>query len=119
MFEPCFAPLVKSGKKKCTIRKKGRREINVGDLMDARMWSGRPYCSKTVKLIEAPITKIADIYINSGLIFFSVIVDGLELELPEITKLAGQDGFSNVMDFLRFFRDKYGLPFEGQIIHWD
>ena len=119
MFEPRFADLVKSGKKKCTIRKKGKREVRVGDLMDARIWSGRPYWSKTVKLIESPITKVEEIVIlKPGMLNPMVMIDD-ELIIPGlVVGIAYRDGFDRIESFIRYFRDKYELPFVGNIIHW-
>lgn len=119
MFEPRFAPFVSTGRKKCTIRKKGKRETRIGDLMDARQWAGKPYRSKTIKLIESPINKVQSIRIDT---LDTVFVDGVILGHSELAKIAKADGFKDINyieDFFEFFSSKYSIPFKGQIIHWD
>lgn len=119
MFEHRFADDVRAGLKKCTIRKKGKRVTKVGYLMDARIWSGVPYRSKTIKLIESPIVKIQDFEIN----FIDEVKLGGEVlydsQIAQIAEADGFKGYDQIDNFIRFFFDRYGFPFYGQLIHWD
>lgn len=43
-----------------------------------------------------------------------VKIDGRKLLIPEVVKLAHNDGFDHVFDFYKWFNE----DFEGKIIHW-
>lgn len=45
---------------------------------------------------------------------FDVVIDNRKLKLPDIKKLAINDGFDSVEDFFAYFN----TDFKGQIIHW-
>ncbi len=45
---------------------------------------------------------------------FDVVINNRKLKLPEIKKLAINDGFDSVEDFFAYF----DTDFQGQIIHW-
>lgn len=51
---------------------------------------------------------------NGYLNDYKVYVDGRELNIKEVQRVAWNDGFDNVISFLLWFRD----GFEGKIIHW-
>ena len=43
-----------------------------------------------------------------------VIIDGRQLSMPEVNRLALNDGFENMAEFWMWFKD----GFNGKIIHW-
>lgn len=49
-----------------------------------------------------------------GLKGFQVIVDGKNLSREEIEKIAVNDGFDEVVDFVNYFKE----DFTGKLIHW-
>ena len=54
-FKPQFAPLVKAGTKRQTIRPMPKRERDIpkeGDLESWREWTGKPYRSKQRELCQ-------------------------------------------------------------------
>lgn len=59
MFKPRFAPLVKDGRKLQTMRPVPKVMPRPGDIIDCRMWAGKPYRSKHVKLCEGRITRVS------------------------------------------------------------
>jgi hypothetical protein len=97
-----------------TIRE-GKR-FKAGDYFSPRVWSGKPYASKQIKIAhDIKIRKVWDFeltfddlfYINEELYAYSSSHDALET-------LARNDGLEQV-DLLNWFNK----PFEGQIICWN
>lgn len=64
MFKEQFAPLVKSGTKRQTVRPTPAVMPREGDTISLRKWSGKPYRSKQIKLREGKITKVERITID-------------------------------------------------------
>jgi hypothetical protein len=97
-----------------TIRE-GKR-FKAGDYFSPRVWSGKPYASKQIKIAhDIKIRKVWDFeltfddlfYISKELYAYSSSHDALET-------LARNDGLEQV-DLLNWFNK----PFEGQIICWN
>lgn len=122
MFQPRFAPLVECGAKSSTIRKTPKREIRVGDLLDLRTWSGKPYRSKQIGLIETRCTNCVPISLRVRAGRFLVTIGegrfAVSLFTPEVNKLATREGFANPTDMAEWFQSEHGLPFKGVLIEW-
>lgn len=114
-----YVPLVRSGKKKMTIRrvrKKGNPKV--GDKLTLYTGMRSPQCA-LIKTVECsavvPITLFWD-----GM----VILNGKKLSPRETQVIAISDGFESSEDFINFFKETYGLyqdcqdGFEGNIIEW-
>ena len=120
MFRPRFAALVQTGKKFQTVRPVPKRAQDMprpGDLFDARVWLGRPRCSKTSKLLvePAPICFVRSITIHAtGLLE----IEGRYLSTVEMEAFARADGFADLDELLAWFRDEHDLPFTGIVIDW-
>lgn len=115
-FLPALAPLVKSGEKRQTVRQTPKTPIYAGDILDARMWSGKPYRSETVRLIEAPILRVTgiDIFFEEGI--------ALNGHWTDPDAFARADGFeTGFAEMCSFFRSQYkdlGDQFTGIAIFW-
>ena len=48
----------------------------------------------------------------------AVEVDGRMLDERQALALARRDGFATVAQFVEFFSETHGLPFDGQVIRW-
>jgi hypothetical protein len=116
MFKPQFAALVKSGKKRQTVRPtpKGRMPV-AGDTIEMRQWTGMPYRSKQRLLGESTIVHVERISIdrtalikNGGNYFGLLICD----------EFARADGFKDFADMVQWFDETHGLPFQGIVIYW-
>lgn len=120
MFQPRFATLVESGKKLQTVRAKPRRMPKVGDILDAREWTGRPYASKQRKLGDRAITKIEPIEIRyTKELGFFVQVGDCELGYYEAHAFARADGFSDFGDMITWLGNTHThFPFCGIVIYW-
>ena len=114
MFQPRFAPLVRSGQKCQTIRSWPARVPKVGDIIDCREWSGKPYRSKQISLIERPLVGVKRVRIehdrawdvlNEGGVYWS--------RISELDPFAKADGFRDWDDLIEWFTANHALPFEG------
>lgn len=109
-FQPIFADLIRSGSKTQTIRRSARAET--GDTL--QLYTGQR--TKDCKLIGVatcqhcePIT-IAEGHVSTG---YHRLSDG------DALAIAKRDGFESVASMKDWFRDRYGLPFEGHRIMWN
>lgn len=115
MFQPRFAPLVKSAIKRQTVRRLPKRERDmpeVGDRISAREWMGDPYRSKQRPLIEGVITEVEPISIE-----YDYITVNTNSEPCESFAIA--DGFENFQEMVEWFRTNHKLPFDGILIKWE
>ena len=112
-FKPPFAPLVKSGAKRQTIRPMPKRLPKAGDIESWREWSALPYRSRQRELARVQLTSVDFIQIFET----GVAINGKLLTPRQVGKLSGRDGFPALrLSFLCFFWDNYGLPFSGILI---
>lgn len=110
-FQKRFALKVESREKRQTIRPKGkRRHARPGDALQLYTGMRTKGCRK---LLDATCKAAEPVVINpSGEIYIS---EGLVTN-PIVT--AKRDGFETVEEFIAFFRDTHGLPFEGVLVRW-
>jgi len=117
-FNERFAGAVKTGVKKSTIRGQriGRsRHALPGEPL--RLYTGMKTkeCKKLLpNQICSNVQRI--VIIQEPLV--SVILDDFVLSAAAVEELAVADGFDDVETFAGFFRENYGLPFEGVLISW-
>lgn len=119
-FMPEFAPLVLSGEKQTTIRRKRKRRTKRGDRLflytgmrtkRCRML-GKARCSGVwpFRMDESGAS------IRSGVLgrrFWS------RLSGVGIRDLAWGDARMTPEGFTAFFLERYGLPFDGELIEWE
>src|SRR4051812_24376838 len=93
MFQPRFAPLVESGKKRQTIRPTRKRPIKTGDRLSLRTWTGKPYRSKQQYLLTSVVTRTQriEIWTEGGII----AIDGQRLDFDRMLNMAQADGFND------------------------
>ena len=115
-FQPRFRAMVLSGAKANTIRADRKRPVKVGDVLSLRGWSGRPYASKQVVVLDnqrcirtCPVV-VGDHYIE---------VDGHRCDdAATLYFFAVRDGFNGWADLIAYFREQGPLPFVGTLIGW-
>ncbi len=114
-FQAQFADAVESGEKCQTIRayRKDKRDPKPGDTLFLFTGTRTKACRKLgeVQCIETETISIDDDY--------EVRVGNRRLDADEIELLAEADGFHLAIEFLGFFEETHGLPFEGLLIRWD
>ena len=106
-FKKEFAGLVENGLKNCTIRQKAR--CKVGDKL--QLYTGQR-TSDCRKLKDVICTGVYKITIKSTRIMHE---SGFPYLIEDLAKL---DGFQNADSFFNFFKEQYGLPFDGYLITW-
>ena len=114
-FKPQFAELVKSGKKRQTIRPTPKRMPKTGDVESWRMWTGRPYNSPQHELVQVRLLSVEPIFIAKDGILLGEN-PGTVLEVWDEDRLAKKDGFKNFTEMAAWFKNEHGLPFEGILI---
>lgn len=114
-FKQKFAEAIESGAKTQTIRQVWKRPIEVGDTLYLYSGMRTENCQK-LKVVKC--TGVETIKISDPLAFTPIKVDGIEISLEEAGALARADGFKDLVSMIDFFKDNYGLPFEGVIIYW-
>lgn len=99
-----------------TIRAGNRWKI--GDFFAPRIWSGRPYNSKTIQF--APPIMVENIW-RFSIINRTIYIDAAAVHTDTIERVAKNDGLA-FDDFLTWFMPvskKQQPDFEGQIICWN
>lgn len=126
-FKPEFVPKIESGEKKQTIRRSQR--CNPGD--DVQLYTGQR-TKKCRKIKDSTCTKIVNVAIGEQEIrgkntrfiqtehngSFMQLIEGITCEKEELDKFAVMDGFENSEKMFDFFKNQYGLPFQGVIHVW-
>ncbi len=115
MFQPRFARLVEAQVKLQTVRPTPKRRPQVGDILDAREWTGKPYRSKQRLLLESRIIEVKEIEIYGSNIF----LNGRRLTSDLRELFAQQDGFADFAEMAAWFQAQHGLPFKGVVIYWE
>ena len=120
MFSPAFAELVRTGKKRRTIR---QREIKVGTPLSLRKWSGGVAYqegSTQVSILETKCSQssVVQIYRTEKTRTIVSKVWMVTLNGGERREFAESDGFKSVGEFVKWFERLYGLPFQGWLTEW-
>ena len=106
-----FAPMVDAGTKRQTIRRERKRPIRIGDRLFLYQGMRTKACRKIGEAVCSGVQRI-----RVGLVL--TILDGEGLSYNAELELAVADGFECVEDFRAWFERRYGLPFDGVVIHW-
>lgn len=111
-FTARFAPAVKAGMKRQTIRApRPHRLTKHGDILEL--------FGPTELLLRRRCTAVVPVSIAVVAGLFVVKVDGVRLTIHELDKFAREDGFRNAAEFMQFFQQTYGLPQDGlELIKW-
>lgn len=126
MVQPRFVPLVLSGAKHQTMRLNSVRLPCVGDILDLRQWSDKPYHSKHIKLIEAPLLHREAVMIEAdGLVTLGC--PHRRLARREAEAFARADGFTDHDDMIAWLKanhkpiraGQFTLLFSGWVFYWD
>ena len=107
--------MVESGAKTQTIRKVRKYPIKVGDTLYLNTGMRT---KQFRRLRETECTGVKGIHIIRGGII-DVHLGFVRQNTRQCLELALADGFIDFKSFVKFFEDKYGLPFEGVLIKWD
>ncbi len=115
-FRKQWAPDVRSGKKRQTIRarrKDNRPHCKVGDALQLYVGMRTKGCEK---LRDTVCTEYEPVFIE---VDGSIRVGGALLTPFGAGKFAQADGFDSLAGMVRFFAETHGLPFDGSVIYWE
>jgi len=111
-FSERFAGAVETGQKRTTIRKvRKRRPIVAGDRLI--LYTGQR-TKHARKLREECCINVRDVRITK----YSLQLNDSMKTFAEAEAIARDDGFQSLAEFVLWFDDLYGLPFEGVHICW-
>ncbi|NOS93172.1 MAG: hypothetical protein HOP30_14720 [Cyclobacteriaceae bacterium] len=121
-FQKKFANKVKRNTKPGTVRDKRKRPMKVGDMMHCFTGMRTKNCQKIVSRKNLAIVNIKILYKpneDPELIDYPAIeLNGVELTYMLAESFAVDDGFKSFIHFIQFFREQYGLPFNGDWYVW-
>lgn len=113
LFKPQFAPLVQTRQKRQTVRPWPKRIPRIGDDISLRQWSGMPYGSPQIILLESRLEQFDIVGIDAEGIIVGVAT------VPE-NAFAAADGFSSFEDLYDWFRNEHKVAaFIGALYKWE
>lgn len=121
LCQPRFVPAILAGDKLSTIRLERKRKIAVGDTLDLRQWTGKPYRSKQAKVRMVTVTRVCPVDIVRGILDEERVyccLRGEPLSVMHAEALARTDGFESFQEMVNWFNLVHGLPFAGVLIGW-
>ena len=111
LFQSRFAALVAAGTKLQTVRPKPARVPRVGDVIDCREWTGKPYRSKQRRILEGKIVDVCEVIISDANVYKGT-------RIMDSEAFAKADGFASFSEMRDWFDEQHGLPFRGILIRW-
>ena len=109
-FQPGFVPMIYSGRKPHTIRRKRKVPIKAGDLLHSVFGPRfKPVKFAVLRVLEVVPVTICENYVQAG---------NRRWDTPEaLNSLAYADGFDDWKHMAGWFRERYGaLPPEGEFV---
>jgi len=110
-FEEHVRPIIQ-GAKTTTIRPLRKTPIRVGAPLYLYVGQRTNDCRK---IAEAPCVRVDTLTVTP----FHVDLNGHVLKKDTLEGLAQVDAFKPWADLQAFLEERYGLPFEGRVIHWE
>ncbi len=105
-----LAPLVESGAKQQTVRKKSKRPIKAGDRLYLFTGMRTKACRR---LLDTECTRVDRIDIDCmGMITIN------RRQIADPNAFARADGLADAYELASWIESNYGLPFRGVVIHW-
>lgn len=121
-FKERFVPLILSGEKKQTIRKKRKGQAKPGSTLYLYFGMRTKWCKKLKEVVCENVKEI--IITKHGMVF----IDGKKISHLQKEHLAYNDGFrtegsefniSGCFELMfRWWNQTHELPFKGDIIYW-
>ncbi len=111
-----FVELILSGIKMHTIR--AGHNWKDADMLDPRIWTGKPYSSKQKQIKEPFPAGCQDIFIRWCPAGVFIFIDGVLKSQSLLNTIAKNDGLTDVdFDSWFFSHGEYGT-FSGQVLHF-
>ena len=113
-FQKQFAPAIESGEKTSTIRARRKNGYVPVPGERIKLYTGQR-TTKCRLLREVTVSRVTPIVVDND----SIILDGTPVSAVRCLRIAKQDGFQSWADFVSFFKEQRGLPFNGYLIEWN
>lgn len=116
-FRTQFALMVANGDKCQTIRRRSKKTPRPGQML--QLYTGQR--TKLCRLLkEAPCLSVRTVVMDdlNNINELVLTLDGERSLFTESRQIALLDGFDSLASMRDFFKDLYGLPFEGVLIRW-
>jgi hypothetical protein len=110
-----FVKSVQDGSKNFTIRKLRKHPFNKGEKL--QLYTGLR-TKHAIKLKDAVCKNVWDLRIEEHKGTFLFKLNGRTLSHAKVERVAHKVGFASVDAWINYFKEKYKLPFEGQLIEW-
>lgn len=112
-FEKPVAELIKC--QTIRARRKDGRDPKPGDTLYHYVGARTKNCRR-ILVSQCKSTHPVKIFEEGGI--ECVTIDGRLLGTNQVRRLAALDGFAVQQEFIDFFRQNHGLPFDGLLIKW-
>ena len=124
MFDRCFEGKIRDGTKCLTIRGPRKRSIHGGDQLSLRCWSGKPYRSKQLSILETCCHHVCDIVLRDDAIYFTgesvakqETVYWASLSRKVVARANGFCSWKAMIDHHK--KRGASFPFSGTLIEWE
>lgn len=111
-FMKRLAPLIESGAKRHTVRRKAKRPIKSGDSLYLFTGMRTKHCRR---LMDTECTHVQRIQIRSDR---TLHIGATRVPYIAADDFAKADGLRDFAELAVWISDNYGLPFDGVVIHW-
>ena len=115
MCQAQFEPMILSGRKPHTVRRKRKKPLRIGQPLSLRVWTGKPYRSKQREFHYSTVKKVVPFHLDYSDV---MIVDGVHLSILAQNDFAWHDGFENADEMRKWFLKTHAFPFDGEVIYW-
>ncbi|MGI1671971.1 MAG: hypothetical protein K6L74_16835 [Neptuniibacter sp.] len=109
-FDGLFVPLIERGLKPHTLRKRDK-DISRGDVLRLT----EEVDGERRAFLITSCSRVQPVMITP---FGEFYIDGISIDPEDTSQISRAEGFKNYDALLLYIKDKYGLPFNGQLIHW-
>lgn len=109
-FDGLFVPLIERGLKPHTLRNLDK-DICRGEVLSLT----EDVNGKRRAFLITKCSRVQPVMITP---FGEFYIDGISIDPGDTRLIARAEGFKNYDALLEFIKEKYGLPFNGQLISW-
>ena len=84
----------------------------VGDVIDCREWTGKPYRSKQRIIATGQLEDVCEVLITVANVYKGT-------RIMDSEAFAKADGFASFAEMRDWFNEQHGLPFLGILLRWN
>jgi len=112
-FQKRFAPAIEDGTKTSTIRARRKNGYVPKAGERIKLYIGQR--TRNCRLLrEVTVARVTPIIVDED----SIVLNGVPLSVMHCLRISKNDGFPTWAEFVDFFKEQRGLPFNGYLIEW-